>query len=94
MLADTESCAPEDLLPKVKSISLENGSFCTPLEGRERMEAPVTLSCAWALLVPQELCSYRDLISMGTIPTLGALTPVSFIHSISPKHKESNQAII
>lgn len=55
------------------------------------MEAPVTLSCAWALLVPQELCSYQDLISMGTLPTLGTLTPVSFIQSISPRHKESKQ---
>lgn len=55
------------------------------------MEAPGALSCAWALLVPRELCSYQDLISMGTPPTLGALTPVSFIQSISTKHRECKQ---
>lgn len=44
VLADTESCAPEDLLPKVKFISLGNESFCMLFEGRERMEAPGALS--------------------------------------------------
>lgn len=47
--------------------------------------------CAWALLVSRELCSYQDLISMETPPTLGALTPVSFIQSISTKHRECKQ---